>query len=95
MKTFGFTLQLDRTPAPAGWWDGFVQPVFPFAPDPSPLRRDGTAYLGFDRDAASLSEAVASAIRSVHQADAAVSVCGVTLDDGQPIDSAIAGVDAA
>lgn len=86
MDTHFFVLQVERTPADAEWFDAFLEAAFPHIRDSTPYEREGVAYLHFAREASSLREAVASAIRGIHQADPAVSVCGVTLDDGRPID---------
>jgi hypothetical protein len=86
MTTYGFTLQLDGMPADDAWFDQFCEAVFPHAPDSTPHRCNGINYLGFDREAPSLREAVLSAVASVHRADSSVTVVGVVLDDGQPLE---------
>ena len=96
MITFGFTLQLDRASVDEVWFDQFTETVFPHAPDCTPFCRDGVAYLGFDREAKSLREAVLSAVEIVRRADRSVTVVGVALDDGQSLDALLgpAGVPA-
>ncbi len=90
MKTFGFTLHVEGVPKSDDGFDRFCNSLFEFAPDSTP----GVSRIGFDRDAGSLREAIASAIESVHRTDPSVTVVGVVLDDGQPID-ALLGVTAA
>lgn len=89
MTTFGFTLQLEGPGAVRERFSALSEALFPYAPDCTPAFRSGTTYIGFDRDARSLREAVASAIESVHRADPSVTVVGVILDDGQPIDDLV------
>lgn len=86
MTTYGFTLQLDVAPADNDWFDRFSEAIFPHASDCTPHRRAGVTYVGFDRDAPDLRTAVLSGIESVHRADPSMTVVGVALDDGQPLD---------
>jgi hypothetical protein len=87
MKTYGFTLQLEGIDEDG--FEAFSEAIYGLANDCTASFIQGTAYAGFDRDARSLREAVASAIESVHRADPSVTVVGVILDDGQPIDDLI------
>ncbi|MBA3311968.1 MAG: hypothetical protein M3552_08330 [Planctomycetota bacterium] len=86
MDTHSFVLQLDRTPADAGWFDAFIEAAFPFISDSTPYEQGGVAYLHFAREAPTLRDAVVCAVRGIRQADPAITVCGVILDDGQPLE---------
>ncbi len=88
MTTFGFTLIVEGIPTSDDGFIRFSNSVYEAAPD-STVSID---RVGFDREAKSLRKAVASAVVNLHHADPAVSVCGIILDDGQPIDQLFAPV---
>lgn len=82
MTTYGFMLHVEGVPRDADGFEAFCNALYPHAPDSTP----GTATIGFDRDAQSLREAIASAIESVHRADPSITVTGIVMDDGAAID---------
>ncbi len=84
MITYGFTLQLEGIDHDG--FESFTEAIYGLANDCTASFCEGIAYAGFDRDASTLREAVASAVESVHRADPTVTIVGVVLDDGQPID---------
>ena len=88
MTTFGFTLLIEGIPRSDDGFVAFANAVYEVAPD-STVSID---RVGFDREANSLREGVASAIESVHKADPSVTVVGVELDDGRSLDELLGPV---
>jgi hypothetical protein len=81
---YSFTLILDGEAADT---DEFANEVYGDGHDCTLSTSVGVVKAGFDREAASLREAVTSAIRTIHRADPSVRVVGVLTED-QPIDAA-------
>lgn len=86
MKTYGFCLLIEGVPPTEEGLDVFANAIYEVATDSTV----GVTRVGFDRHAASLRDAVASAIRDVRSAAPSVTIIGIELDDGQMLDDLLA-----
>lgn len=87
MTTHWFTLRLEGAAADT---DGFSEALYDNGHDCVLASTDGAVRAAFHCDAATLREAILSAIDSVHRADPAVRVVGLELEEGRTIDEAFA-----
>jgi len=82
MKEYEFTLLVEGVPESDEGFDAFANAIFEFDSDCVP----GVSGIAFGRTAESLHAAVRSAVDCVHRADSAVTIVGVVLHDGLPLD---------
>jgi hypothetical protein len=82
MKDYEFTLLVEGVPESDEGFDAFANAIFEFDSDCVP----GISRIAFGRTGDSLRAAIRSAVDCVHRAAPAVTVVGVILHDGQPID---------
>lgn len=88
MTNHCFTLQIEGIDREE--FGDFCEAIYALADDCTASFRSGVAYAWFDREAAGLRAAIATAIADVHRAAPSSAVVGILMDDGRPIDSAVA-----